>query len=612
MKNRLGIMAIYSKDGEIYEYVIYLLKKLLPFLDKLYIVCNGEMSLTSIDKIKSYAAEVFIRENKGYDVMALKYVLEKEVGFDEIGIYDELVLFNDTFFGPIFDLNVLFSTMETRICDFWSVTAQETYQEDHEIVPFHLQTYFYVIKKRMLHSKDFRDFWETFDEIRTYGDAIHKYEHQLTKFFTDKGYIADSYVRMDAYAQSGNDTFIPLYEAPYLLLKLYKCPLIKKKVFTYNKKFVRLTCEEEASNCLNYIHQYTQYDVSLIWQYLLNTIRLEELDKVLHLDYIVDEQEIDTETNINELAIYFFAQIPQSKVIAEWISSSLKINVKFFWDVNDSIRYFFFNQYVEWKKYKYICVLNDSYMESIQQMRSLLTEYYNLTENMVKSIVHVSKIVRHLSRNERLGALFLCESYHNKNFKVEVNRNYGDFGSTFSFYGKKEALEMVRNLLLFEKNIPYDLPLLMQRCGYYSERIVASGYIKNKMSFWRRNVKKIAKFYSENLTEAAYEEMLSKEKIKNFSEVVESIYIYGAGTYGKKCAKLFDGKLNFKGFLVSDGHKDQDIVLDHKIYEISEAPVSKKDGIIVAMAKSDEGIVLEMLRQKGYRTISFLSDIEDD
>ena len=99
--NRLAIFVFYDEDGIVDKYVEYLLLNLAKQVQRTIVVVNGKINDISRKKLEVYTPEIYIRENKGYDAGAYKDILTKYLSLNEIKQFDEIVLLNDTFYGPI-------------------------------------------------------------------------------------------------------------------------------------------------------------------------------------------------------------------------------------------------------------------------------------------------------------------------------------------------------------------------------------------------------------------------------------------------------------------------------------------------------------------------------
>jgi lipopolysaccharide biosynthesis protein len=267
---RLAVAFFYDKHGIVDEYMTYLVKSLKPFVEKTIFVSNGPLSKESETAVQDVAENVLIRENTGFDVWAYKEALER-VGFEELKKYDELILYNYTFYGPIFPFSEMFTEMEKRICDFWGITSHQSMKPNpftgKGVLPFHLNSHFIAIRKPMLSSLAFQNYWNTMPEIESYTDSVLKHESRFTKHFIDLGYKTSSYVDNKDYS-----TEYPVVMEVHETIA-NRCPIVKRRNFFHEHAFF----EENATDfplALQILRQTSKYDERLIWQ---NALRSAEL-----------------------------------------------------------------------------------------------------------------------------------------------------------------------------------------------------------------------------------------------------------------------------------------------------------------------------------------------
>src|SRR5574344_622049 len=138
---RITVFAHYDKDNIIDDYVIYYLKFLKEISDKIIFVSACNLSDNEREKIKEFTDLIIAEKHNEYDFGSYKrgYLYIKDKNFD----FEELIFANDSCYGPVFSLNKIFTEMESKICDFWSMTENQfgiNYKSRH------LQTYFIVFK----------------------------------------------------------------------------------------------------------------------------------------------------------------------------------------------------------------------------------------------------------------------------------------------------------------------------------------------------------------------------------------------------------------------------------------------------------------------------------
>ena len=119
---RLGIYIFYDKDNIIDDYVIYMLKDLNKAVDNIIFVSNSKISKEEEKKLNGLNIEINIRENIGLDAGAFKYVYDKYKR-EYLCQYDEVLLLNDTFYGPFKPFKEIINEMNDKDIDFWGLTA---------------------------------------------------------------------------------------------------------------------------------------------------------------------------------------------------------------------------------------------------------------------------------------------------------------------------------------------------------------------------------------------------------------------------------------------------------------------------------------------------------
>lgn len=467
MIKRLGIFQMHDPEGFVDDYIVYLLNDLVKNLSELVIVCNGYMDSLSLDKLKQITSNVFVREDTGFDCTAFKEVLSNYYGWDKIYKFDELVLVNDSCYGPIYAFSNVFDEMEVRNSEFWGITGQQPVSNSQfanfgNYLPYHIQPYFLVIRQRMLHSVDFKEFWETLGEINHYSDAVANYELRLTKFFNDRGYSSETYVDSSIYASKNyDDNYIYIAYEGYELISKYKCPLIKRKNFVFPLKFsLILSNGDDASQAFNFIKQHTDYDENLIWSNLLRLYNVADLRNTLHLNYVLPSQVSLSETrrlnrqiavilNIKydeliENCAEYFKNIPSDFdiVITTHISNSAKKIEQLLLE-NEIKNY----QIVETNKmeneasallvtcrdylmkYEYICFLHDIKTNGIISAPIVGKSYMKLLwDNTLKSRQYIENVIQCFDENRKLGVLVPPIPYHSHYFS-EFSETWGSYYS---------------------------------------------------------------------------------------------------------------------------------------------------------------------------------------
>lgn len=288
---RLGIFVFYDKDGIVDDYIPYLLNDISENLTDLVIVCNGLLGDEGKSKLEHLSDKIYIRENKGLDAAAWKSTLTEYIGWQKVETYDELVLFNDSFFGPIYPFKVVFDKMADRPIDFWGLTMHGERQDLHypgcpyKGLPAHIQTYFLVVRKKMLSDKRFISYWDDMPLYTDYKSVVGGFETTFTRHFADIGFNWDVLVdTRDLDRQKPVNYYIFI---PHKLLE-WGSPVLKyKSICLPLKQILDLTKNEDSARCLEYIRENSDYDVGLIYQHILRISNISDIRDSLHLNYIL-------------------------------------------------------------------------------------------------------------------------------------------------------------------------------------------------------------------------------------------------------------------------------------------------------------------------------------
>ena len=228
---RFLVFLHYDPDGYVDEAVLHTLRGLRPHVARILVVVNGHLQAESRARLSAEVDEVFERENVGYDAGAYRSALG-HIGYDALNEYDELLLVNYTFFGPVTDFDDLFARMERRPVDFWGMTDHVAV-EPHPIIgkgvmPEHIQSYWIAFRRSLFASDDFRRYWANMRDALSYNDVVANFETELTKYFADRGYVWEC-----AYPSKNYGALNVSMEVPLQLLN-DGCPMFKRRIYFHD------------------------------------------------------------------------------------------------------------------------------------------------------------------------------------------------------------------------------------------------------------------------------------------------------------------------------------------------------------------------------------------
>ncbi len=432
---RIAIFVLYDPAGEVDTSKTYLLEKLLAVTDDLIIVINGEISAEGESTLRRYTDKILIRPNQGFDAWGYKEGMEY-LKWEYLKQFDEMLHINDTCFGPIFPFEEMFHKMEKSSAEFWGITAH--YPKN--TLPFHLQTYFVCYRKKMFSNPKFKKFWQNLRPLNSYEEAVHKHEVLLTKYFSDRGFSWDVYIKMEDLAWLSARS---VYDLPKELLER-RCPLIKKRLFymEYEHCF-SLGLGINASTAFDYISQHTEYDVNIIWDYLLSKHPQSVFRKNLHLCEILPETASDPRAVQRKIALIF--HITYADLIDDsfkYISAFPRDGHVYITTKPDSMKPILESKLKELnfshfevrvvkdrgrsesallvecrdviieKNYDYICFAHDKKSRHMYPGTIASGFSYKCLENVLKSEGFVNNVINLFEKNPRLGFLAPPPPFH--------------------------------------------------------------------------------------------------------------------------------------------------------------------------------------------------------
>ena len=291
---RIAIYSFFDKEGIVDDYVPYLLNDLRDNIDRLIIVCNGVLNPEGRERLRQFTNEVFVRENKGFDAGAYQDVLLHDLSWQELDEYDELLLLNDTFYGPFYPFSEMFGAMESKDCDFWGITIHgKTNARIHGIdmdgIPEHVQSYFIAFRHNLFIGREFRRYWENLVAPVSRDNAIGSFELSVTKTFSNAGYKYAAYCDTRALDdQTGRHPLNHYAHNTTVLLTQFRCPVLKRNIFCGPDRLIHDNGEDLART-FSCIEKNTEYDVGMIYRNLLRNYNITDLKWGLHWDYILSK-----------------------------------------------------------------------------------------------------------------------------------------------------------------------------------------------------------------------------------------------------------------------------------------------------------------------------------
>lgn len=223
---RAVIYVVFDRRGMVEEYVVHALREMRSDAEHILVVVNGELTDEGRGRLAAVSDDLLVRENRGFDIWAHKAGLDHLGG--RIADFDEVVLTNDTWYGPVRPYAPVFERMNAEPVHFWGMTDNVRMKDPSTgrgHVPDHLQSFWIAIRREMFMSDEWRQYWSDLPEMADYYDAVLKHEVVFTELFVKAGFRAAA-----AFPASGYPTKHPaLFNADLLIAD--GCPLVKRRPF---------------------------------------------------------------------------------------------------------------------------------------------------------------------------------------------------------------------------------------------------------------------------------------------------------------------------------------------------------------------------------------------
>lgn len=271
---RLVIYVVYDIRGDVDDFIPFALKGLREHAARVLVVVNGSLSADGRAKLEPVCDEILVRDNVGFDIWAHKDALDN-VG-PAIAEFDEVLLTNDTWFGPVRPYGPVLERMGERPVHFWGMTDHAREEPNpftgKGVLPYHLQSFWIAVRREMFLSESWNQYWRELPQMPSYFDAVLMHEALFTERFSDHGFAHDV-----AYPSDRYPTDHPALFNPDLLLE-DGCPVLKRRPFFHYPPFLdrhAVIGREIVRRVGDY-----GYPLDLIWQNLARNVK----PKVLNTD----------------------------------------------------------------------------------------------------------------------------------------------------------------------------------------------------------------------------------------------------------------------------------------------------------------------------------------
>ncbi|WP_333650832.1 rhamnan synthesis F family protein [Lacrimispora sp.] len=288
MKLDWTVVIYEQKEYPLGKDTIVLIDSLYKCCKSIYIFSSHKLAEDIGDLLRDFDNVKFIEVNN--DVSLWKESARYLTGSKNIDT-QEILYVDTSFFGPVYSLENMFTTMSEQSFDYWGLIYRYEYKDEYgKLVPRKLENAFIFISETIIKNHEFQKMLE---------DEKNESE-TLTEYLQSTQFLGGAYLNPIKFiAKRPEDNFDLLKYAPFYLLKYYECPVLSKSVFRDIKsEMLMFNLGNQTSDAVSYISEKTNYDAGLIWEYIIENCNMSVIRRNLNLDYILSGEHVDVDRNL--------------------------------------------------------------------------------------------------------------------------------------------------------------------------------------------------------------------------------------------------------------------------------------------------------------------------
>ncbi|MCI8770641.1 MAG: hypothetical protein HFH73_05745 [Lachnospiraceae bacterium] len=437
-KSRL-LFIVRDTKGQVDAADVFLLEKMVSSFGFVKVYLCGDFCLQDSEQlIGRFCCEI---EKRAYDCQDFQIIKEEVLLLSEDKSCEELVIVDNSVFGPFFEIDAILDAIRKKGYDFWGLTKMgEEVTETWEIHPSYPQMYFWGIEKRLLQSRDFEDFFGQ-------RDNCPQFEEEFTSFFGQAGYRWGTYIDIPRFNSNSvtNNINLP-YEIGYELVSQYNFPFLKRDYFI--QKDLRNSTNADLHKIFGFIAEQQLYDTDIIWDFILKHYNIVQIRDSLNLNYILPVGQTENVTDITKedcrdaVVVMHLAYEESLDEVQEYIVAIPDEIHKIFVVISEQGKQYLERKLLEiqyqnfeirvmvpnrgrdmnslfvvcrdvWKQYRYLCFAHDKRTSGDTGSFVIGKEFMSvLWENTLKSSGYILEVLALLKHEKRLGYLTVPAPYH--------------------------------------------------------------------------------------------------------------------------------------------------------------------------------------------------------
>lgn len=214
---RTAVVASYFGDGVIPPALVYFLRGLRGVTDNIVYVADCPVRPEEVEKLRGIVTVAKFERHGQYDFGSYRrgLAIARAKGLLAAERADELVVANDSCYGPVYPFAEGFAKMAARDVDFWGYMGYKAFGS----TPDFIQSFFYVFRRRVIDSGKLDEFLGGVRGKIERDKVIAKFEWQFTRFLAAAGFRWDCYAPIRCASA----------KYPLTMIRDYRIPLLKVK-----------------------------------------------------------------------------------------------------------------------------------------------------------------------------------------------------------------------------------------------------------------------------------------------------------------------------------------------------------------------------------------------
>lgn len=242
---RICLFAGFNSKGIIDDYALYYIQELSKISDVYYLADNKVLP-RELEKIIPYVKGAYGYHHGKYDFGSWQELINI-LSWEKLAEYDELILTNDSVFGPLYDFQKFIEKIEKD--KEWDLCGINTAYDFHT---WHLSSYFLILRQKGFLSEVFKEHINSVVQEDNVKKVIEKYEIGLSRKMVEAGYSVKNAVKFRKNIYISWRSFVTAGS-----------PLIKRKIFTDELFLICRTVGWKS-----FLKKNTSYDTSLLSEYV--------------------------------------------------------------------------------------------------------------------------------------------------------------------------------------------------------------------------------------------------------------------------------------------------------------------------------------------------------